>query len=313
MTALALGIDPEPLGVAPFVHVHRAAARRCSPPSSGWRCTRGPAPASSRRSGAYVGGDIVAGMLATGMDRDKRTRLFIDVGTNCEIVLSDGDTHPRPPPRRPARRSRAARSGAACGPPTAPSRWSSSTRRRATTRRRARRDRRRRAARACAAPAWSTRSPSWSGSGCSTPAGRFVPDEDATEIAPGAGRPADQDRRGAGVRAAPAHARRRARRVRRASPSATCASCSSPRPRSPPAGRCCSRSSASSTATSSRCCSPGSFGSYLSPASAVRIGLVPKLPGAAHRRRRQRRRRGREDGPAVGARAGRRARRCWRR
>jgi uncharacterized 2Fe-2S/4Fe-4S cluster protein (DUF4445 family) len=26
------------------------------------------------------------------MDRDKRTRLFIDVGTNCEIVLSDGDT-----------------------------------------------------------------------------------------------------------------------------------------------------------------------------------------------------------------------------
>ena len=42
--------------------------------------------------GAYVGGDIVAGMLATGMDRDKRTRLFIDVGTNCEIVLSNGDT-----------------------------------------------------------------------------------------------------------------------------------------------------------------------------------------------------------------------------
>jgi uncharacterized 2Fe-2S/4Fe-4S cluster protein (DUF4445 family) len=42
--------------------------------------------------GAYVGGDIVSGMLATGMDRDKRTRLFIDVGTNCEIVLSDGDT-----------------------------------------------------------------------------------------------------------------------------------------------------------------------------------------------------------------------------
>jgi uncharacterized 2Fe-2S/4Fe-4S cluster protein (DUF4445 family) len=41
--------------------------------------------------GAYVGGDIVAGMLATGMDRDKRTRLFIDVGTNCEIVVSDGD------------------------------------------------------------------------------------------------------------------------------------------------------------------------------------------------------------------------------
>ena len=71
--------------------------------------------------GAYVGGDIVAGMLATGMDRDKRTRLFIDVGTNCEIVLSDGDTilstaAPAGPP------SRAARSAAACARPTGRSR-----------------------------------------------------------------------------------------------------------------------------------------------------------------------------------------------
>jgi uncharacterized 2Fe-2S/4Fe-4S cluster protein (DUF4445 family) len=41
--------------------------------------------------GAYVGGDIVAGMLAAGMDRDRRLRLFIDVGTNCEIVLGDAN------------------------------------------------------------------------------------------------------------------------------------------------------------------------------------------------------------------------------
>jgi uncharacterized 2Fe-2S/4Fe-4S cluster protein (DUF4445 family) len=37
--------------------------------------------------GAYVGGDITAGLLASGMDRDPRVRLFIDIGTNCEIVL----------------------------------------------------------------------------------------------------------------------------------------------------------------------------------------------------------------------------------
>jgi uncharacterized 2Fe-2S/4Fe-4S cluster protein (DUF4445 family) len=91
MTALALGIDPEPLGVAPFV------MSTAHPPTvlasdlglsihPRARATLFPA------LGAYVGGDIVAGMLATGMDRDKRTRLFIDVGTNCEIVLSDGDT-----------------------------------------------------------------------------------------------------------------------------------------------------------------------------------------------------------------------------
>lgn len=90
MVQLALGIDPEPLGVAPFilassgytgltardlgVHVHPQA-----------RATVFPA------LGAYVGGDIISGVLATGMDRDKRLRLFIDIGTNCEIVLGDGE------------------------------------------------------------------------------------------------------------------------------------------------------------------------------------------------------------------------------
>src|SRR4029453_17643401 len=38
---------------------------------------------------AYVGGDIVSGMLATGLTRDQRTRLFIDVGTNSEIALGN--------------------------------------------------------------------------------------------------------------------------------------------------------------------------------------------------------------------------------
>jgi uncharacterized 2Fe-2S/4Fe-4S cluster protein (DUF4445 family) len=37
--------------------------------------------------GAYVGGDIVAGLLATGLTRDRRLRLFIDVGTNSEVAL----------------------------------------------------------------------------------------------------------------------------------------------------------------------------------------------------------------------------------
>jgi uncharacterized 2Fe-2S/4Fe-4S cluster protein (DUF4445 family) len=90
MTQLLLGIDPEPLGVAPFIMasadypnidvkeigiaVHPLAKAVILP-----------------SLGAYVGGDIIAGALASGMDRDKRLRLFIDVGTNCEIVLGDGD------------------------------------------------------------------------------------------------------------------------------------------------------------------------------------------------------------------------------
>ncbi len=91
MTALLLGIDPEPLGVAPFV------MSTTLPPTvlaSEIGLTLHPQArvALFPALGAYVGGDIVAGMLATGMDRDKRTRLFIDIGTNCEIVVSNGDT-----------------------------------------------------------------------------------------------------------------------------------------------------------------------------------------------------------------------------
>jgi uncharacterized 2Fe-2S/4Fe-4S cluster protein (DUF4445 family) len=41
--------------------------------------------------GAYVGGAIVAGLRATGMTRDRRLRLFIDVGTNCEIALGSAE------------------------------------------------------------------------------------------------------------------------------------------------------------------------------------------------------------------------------
>ena len=90
MTALLLDIDPEPLGVAPFIQstadwpVLRASDLGLAL-HPGARATVFPA------LGAYVGGDIVAGMLASGLDRDKRVRLFIDVGTNCEIALSDGE------------------------------------------------------------------------------------------------------------------------------------------------------------------------------------------------------------------------------
>jgi uncharacterized 2Fe-2S/4Fe-4S cluster protein (DUF4445 family) len=90
MTALALGIDPEPIGVAPFVLTAESFAGLHA--SDLGVSVHPAAPALVFPSlGAYVGGDIVAGMLASGVDRDKRLRLFIDVGTNCEIVLGDGE------------------------------------------------------------------------------------------------------------------------------------------------------------------------------------------------------------------------------
>ena len=90
MTHIALGIDPEPLGVAPFIMAARQlpevrAADLDLPAHPRARAFVFPA------FGAYVGGDITAGLLASGMDRDSRTRLFVDIGTNCEIVLGNRD------------------------------------------------------------------------------------------------------------------------------------------------------------------------------------------------------------------------------
>ncbi len=90
MVHLVLGIDPEPLGVAPFILSARLL------PEVRARDLGVPAHPQARAVvfpafGAYVGGDITAGLLASGMDRDPRVRLFIDIGTNCEIVLGGRD------------------------------------------------------------------------------------------------------------------------------------------------------------------------------------------------------------------------------
>ena len=90
MMQLALGIDPEPLSMAPFVvSTHEFPPAR----AADFGVSVHPrAPAFVFPSlGAYVGGDIVAGMLATGLTRDRRLRLFIDVGTNSEIALGSNE------------------------------------------------------------------------------------------------------------------------------------------------------------------------------------------------------------------------------
>jgi uncharacterized 2Fe-2S/4Fe-4S cluster protein (DUF4445 family) len=90
MMQLALGVDPEPLSMAPFV-----VATHEFPPvrAADFGLEVHPrAPAFVFPSlGAYVGGDIVAGMLATGLTRDRRLRLFVDVGTNSEIALGSSE------------------------------------------------------------------------------------------------------------------------------------------------------------------------------------------------------------------------------
>jgi uncharacterized 2Fe-2S/4Fe-4S cluster protein (DUF4445 family) len=90
MMQIALGVDPEPLSMAPFVvSTHTWPSVR----ATDFGVEVHPrAPAFVFPSlGAYVGGDIVAGMLATGLTRDRRLRLFIDVGTNSEIALGSSE------------------------------------------------------------------------------------------------------------------------------------------------------------------------------------------------------------------------------
>jgi len=88
MTHLFLGIDPTYIRLEPYtpaanniptvraehagLKIHPQALLRCLP-----------------GIGSYVGGDITAGVLVTGMAFSDKLTLFIDVGTNGEIVLGN--------------------------------------------------------------------------------------------------------------------------------------------------------------------------------------------------------------------------------
>src|SRR4029078_9168691 len=86
MIQIALGVDPEPLSMAPFTVVARRMPEATAVDFGVRVHPRAPAvmfPALR----AHVRPDLVAGILATGLTLDRRIRLFIDVGTNSEIVL----------------------------------------------------------------------------------------------------------------------------------------------------------------------------------------------------------------------------------
>jgi uncharacterized 2Fe-2S/4Fe-4S cluster protein (DUF4445 family) len=90
MTHLFLGLRPDYIRLEPYVpaagmyvpvlanrlglHAHPEAHVDCLP-----------------GVGAYVGGDITAGVLRTGMHEDERVTLFIDIGTNGEMVLGNSE------------------------------------------------------------------------------------------------------------------------------------------------------------------------------------------------------------------------------
>ncbi|MEN6325414.1 MAG: ASKHA domain-containing protein [Syntrophomonas sp.] len=86
MLHLLLGVSPAPIGRAPYHPVFRQgqvlAAEKLglkASPFASLYCL----PSVS----GFVGADIIAGIVASQLDREKETVLFLDLGTNGEIVL----------------------------------------------------------------------------------------------------------------------------------------------------------------------------------------------------------------------------------
>ena len=86
MLHLLLGIDPTPISMMPFTPTFMDAL---SVPASevGLRIHPAGFIQTLPALGAYVGADIVSGVLATNIAREDKMRVFVDVGTNGEIVI----------------------------------------------------------------------------------------------------------------------------------------------------------------------------------------------------------------------------------
>lgn len=90
MIQLFLGVDPQPLRLSPYIP-----AMTHSVPVRAREINLGICPEATvdclPAVGAYVGGDISAGVLASGMAERDETTLFLDIGTNGELVLGNSE------------------------------------------------------------------------------------------------------------------------------------------------------------------------------------------------------------------------------
>lgn len=87
---LLLGIDPTPLGLAPFTPVFLE-SRRGTVSEWGWPRLPGATPWLLLPGiAAYVGSDLTAGLFASGMVYRQDTCILLDIGTNGEIILQHG-------------------------------------------------------------------------------------------------------------------------------------------------------------------------------------------------------------------------------
>lgn len=88
MTHFFLGLDIRTIPVAPWVPVVRVPGFFTAS-ELGLDVKSEAAVYVFPNAGSYVGGDITAGIIATGMHAASRTNILVDVGTNAEVVIGN--------------------------------------------------------------------------------------------------------------------------------------------------------------------------------------------------------------------------------
>ncbi len=90
MTHLLLGLDPYHICREPYIPLVNSVD-----PLAAGELGLNIAPAAPvwilPSRGSYFGGDLVSGILASGLDQQEQTCMLIDVGTNAEVVLGNRD------------------------------------------------------------------------------------------------------------------------------------------------------------------------------------------------------------------------------
>jgi uncharacterized 2Fe-2S/4Fe-4S cluster protein (DUF4445 family) len=90
MVHLLLGLPPAAMATVPFVPV-TVGPVECSVRDVGLTAAPGARVWTAPSASAYVGGDVVCGMLAVGFGGLKEDTVFIDMGTNGEVVAGTGE------------------------------------------------------------------------------------------------------------------------------------------------------------------------------------------------------------------------------
>lgn len=90
MEHILLGVSPEPLGRVPYRPAFKE-SRTVGAAGAGLSAAPEATLYTFPLIGGFVGGDAVATALSLGLFEGKRTHMAIDIGTNCEIMLSTGD------------------------------------------------------------------------------------------------------------------------------------------------------------------------------------------------------------------------------